>query len=223
MRVVLVIAAVALLYAAGPADAANKALGRTARAAAVRRQGRRRARRPAHRVPPRRRPPPVRRPPLRLRALAAHRRGERGPDRRPACLRRPRRVRHRAGRRRPGRRPAPATGRPRPARPPGPRSRPLYSNPLALQVRAYEFFFRLSKSTVAAGDVKVEFNLAAAQDPHNLFLVREDGTGSAYAFGESGPGDVTTKTVPLTAGRWILLCSLTGHEAAGMRSTLTVG
>jgi uncharacterized cupredoxin-like copper-binding protein len=29
--------------------------------------------------------------------------------------------------------------------------------------------------------------------------------------------------LPLTRGRWKLFCSLSGHEAAGMRATLTVG
>ena len=70
---------------------------------------------------------------------------------------------------------------------------------------------------------RIEFNLAAADDPHDLWLVREDGTGAAHSFGETPAGDVTTKTFPLTSGRWTLFCSLSGHSAAGMRSMLTVG
>ena len=232
MRAVLVLAAVALLYAGGPAEAAQPkraqaprakpgcaakaGAARAGRPAASRRGAERRA---AARRAARRR--------ARLRgicAVAGHRRvGEATAGRIgiPGALVAP--VPFAAAPT--GAAPdatAPGTG-PAPGDPAGPALPPVYSSPLALQVRAYEFFFRLSKSTVATGNVKVEFNLAAAEDPHNIFLVREDGTGPAYSFGESGPGDMTTKTFPLTAGRWILLCSLTGHEAAGMRSTLTVG
>jgi plastocyanin len=120
---------------------------------------------------------------------------------------------------------APATGG-APAttgEPAGPVLPPVYSNPRAVQVRAYEFRFQLSKSSVSAGDVSVEFNLSAAEDPHDLWLVREDGTGAAHSFGETPAGAVVRTAFPLTAGRWTLFCSLTGHQAAGMRSTLTVG
>ena len=72
--------------------------------------------------------------------------------------------------------------------------------------------------------MSVEFNLAAAEDPHDLWLVRENGTGAAaYLFGKTPAGEVVRTTFPLSAGRWTLFCSLTGHQAAGMRSTLTVG
>jgi hypothetical protein len=64
---------------------------------------------------------------------------------------------------------------------------------------------------------------ARPEDPHNLWLVREVGTGAAHSFGEEPSGPVVSKTVPLTAGRWTLFCPLTEHEAAGMRATLTVG
>ena len=47
-----------------------------------------------------------------------------------------------------------------------------------------EFGLQLSKATVSAGDVRVEFNLSRAEDPHNLWLVREDGTGTPYSFDE---------------------------------------
>ena len=109
------------------------------------------------------------------------------------------------------------------AAPPGPVLPPIYSNPYAVQVQGFEFGLQLSKAAVSAGDVRVEFNLARAEDPHNLWLVREDGTGSAYSFDEEPSGAVVAKTLALTRGRWKLFCSLNGHEAAGMRATLTVG
>jgi plastocyanin len=99
---------------------------------------------------------------------------------------------------------------------------PVFSNPFAVQVQAFEFGLQLSKTTVSAGNVRVEFNLARAEDPHNLFLVRNDGTGPAFSFDESPSGAVLAKTFPLSAGRWTLFCSLPSHEAAGMRTSLTV-
>ena len=100
---------------------------------------------------------------------------------------------------------------------------PIYTNPYAVQVQAFEFGLQLSKATVSAGDVRVEFNLSLAEDPHNLWLVREDGTGTPHGFDEEPSGAVAAKTLALTRGRWKLFCSLSGHEAAGMRAVLTVG
>jgi plastocyanin len=96
------------------------------------------------------------------------------------------------------------------------------SNPHALQVVSGEYFLQLSKSTVSAGDVRVEFNNAFAEDPHDLHLVREDGTGSSYAFGELQSGEVEAKTLDLDAGRWTLFCALPEHATRGMRATLRV-
>ena len=81
----------------------------------------------------------------------------------------------------------------------------------------------LSKGAVSAGDVRVEFNLSLAEDAHNLWLVREDGTGTPHSFDEEPSGAVAAKTLAFTRGRWKLFCSLAGHEAAGMRAVLTVG
>jgi len=219
MRVVLVIAAVALLYAAGPAEAAPKRAGApkaacakgalahaaragvpaAARRGAARRASRRRARCAAVRVGEAKAgragvPSTFAAPVPFATAPAAAAPGVSTPG-------------------------APAT----PGEPAGAVLPPVYSNPRAVQIRAYEFRFQLSKSSVSAGDVSVEFNLSAAEDPHDLWLVREDGTGQAHSFGETPAGAVTRTTFPLTAGRWTLFCSLTGHQAAGMRSTLTVG
>jgi signal transduction histidine kinase len=43
-----------------------------------------------------------------------------------------------------------------------------------------------------------------------------------YVFDEEPSGAVVARTLALTRGRWKLFCSLNGHEAAGMRATLTV-
>jgi len=124
--------------------------------------------------------------------------------------------------------PAPASDSPAPVptpapTPDGPSLPPIYSNPYAVQVQAFEFGFQLSKANVSAGNVRVEFNLSRAEDPHNLMLVRADGTGPLYDFDEQPSGAVVATTLPLTAGRWTLFCSLPNHQAQGMQATLTVG
>jgi plastocyanin len=219
MRGLLIVAAVALLYAAGPADAATKRAGApravpkakcvAAKAAA------KRATKLSRRAAARRR--------ALLRRCAASKRvrvGESGGGLigMPGALAAP--IQFAA--------PQPASGdpaAPSPAPTPAPEAPilpPIYSNPYAVQVQGFEFGLQLSKAAVSAGDVRVEFNLARAEDPHNLWLVREDGTGTAHSFDEEPSGAVVAKMLPLTRGRWKLFCSLSGHEAAGMRATLTV-
>jgi len=100
---------------------------------------------------------------------------------------------------------------------------PVVSNPRAVQVQGFEYGLQLSKPKVSAGSVKIEFNLTRAQDPHNLVLVRADGSGAPISFDEQPAGAVATRAVPLTTGTWTLFCSLTGHQALGMRATLKVG
>jgi plastocyanin len=230
MRAVLVIAAVALLYAAGPAEAVPKRAG-APKAVCVAKGALAHAARAGR--------------PIAARRGAVRRAASRRASRRAAARRRARCAAARIGEAKAGRPGVPSTfalpvpfatapvaaapgvpapgGAPATPGEPGPGLPPVYSNPSAVQVRAYEFRFQLSKSSVSAGDVSVEFNLSAAEDPHDLWLVREDGTGQAHSFGETTAGTVTRTTFPLTAGRWTLFCSLTGHQAAGMRSTLTVG
>jgi hypothetical protein len=80
----------------------------------------------------------------------------------------------------------------------------------------------LSRTTVLAGDVKVEFNNAFAEDPHDLLVERADGTGPAYAFDELGPGEVQRRTLALDAGAWRLSCTIPTHAERGMTAELTV-
>ena len=222
MRALLILAAVALLYAAGPADAAPRT--RTDATACAAKAKPARAGRPVA----------ARRGAARRRAAVLRRRC--------AAARRERVGQVSAGRAGiPGAFVAPASfatappatpvaatpgptapGTPAPEQPTGPVLPPVYSNPYAVQVQGFEFGLQLSKAAVSAGSVRVEFNLARAEDPHNLWLVREDGSGSPYSFDEAPSGAVVARTLALTRGRWKLFCSLTGHEAAGMRATLTV-
>ena len=120
----------------------------------------------------------------------------------------------------PGTTPSP-TATPTPT-PTGPSLPTIPTNPRALQVQAFEFGLQLSKASVLSGGVRVEFNSSRAEDPHNLVLVRSDGTGNIYEFGEQPAGAVSSKTLQLSAGRWKLFCSLPRHESLGMTATLTV-
>ena len=103
---------------------------------------------------------------------------------------------------------------------------PPDDNPHALQVVSGEFYLNLSKSTVLSGPVRVEFNNAFAEDPHDLHLARQDGTGPSYAFGTLKAGGLEAKTLNLSAGAWQLFCALParltrhdreadGHPVAG--------
>ena len=77
----------------------------------------------------------------------------------------------------------------------------------------------LSRGTVLAGEVTIEFNNRFAQDPHNLRLRRG---GASFGFPTVDKGEAAEDSFPLTAGGYTLFCSLAGHEAAGMRATLAV-
>ena len=69
------------------------------------------------------------------------------------------------------------------------------------------------------GTVKVTFNNAWAQDPHNLVL---EGPGEPVVFDELPKGEVAARSVPLAAGTWTLYCGLDGHRERGMQATLIV-
>ncbi|HYI20205.1 MAG TPA: hypothetical protein VD836_15925 [Solirubrobacteraceae bacterium] len=77
----------------------------------------------------------------------------------------------------------------------------------------------LSRTTVLPGTVKVTFNNAWAQDPHNLVL---EGPGEPVVFDELPKGEVAARSVPLSAGTWTLYCGLDGHRERGMQATLIV-
>jgi len=81
------------------------------------------------------------------------------------------------------------------------------------------FKLLLSRTTVLAGTVKITFNNAFAQDPHNLVL---EGPGEAVVFDELPEGEVAVRSPTLAAGTWKVYCALEGHEALGMIARLTV-
>ncbi len=90
-----------------------------------------------------------------------------------------------------------------------------------MQVIAKEYSFTLSRSQVPAGKVIVEF-VNGGEDPHNLHLTEPVEGAEAGAFPTSSPGFHGDLTLNLHPGTYTLFCSLPGHEAKGMKATLTV-
>jgi hypothetical protein len=117
--------------------------------------------------------------------------------------------------------PAPPTPTPQPAPDPGP------APPRAVQARTDDrdpdaLRLTLSRPAVAAGEVRVEFNNALAEDPHDLRLERVDGAGEPFAFAVLGPGEVAARRLALSPGEWRLSCTLFDHAERGMRAVLRV-
>jgi plastocyanin len=83
------------------------------------------------------------------------------------------------------------------------------------------FHFTLSRPTVPAGKVVLEF-INRGQDEHNL---NADGPAEGSAAGSipnTAPGGHPSLALVLRPGSYTLFCSLPGHEARGMKATLTV-
>jgi plastocyanin len=93
--------------------------------------------------------------------------------------------------------------------------------PARVQVIAKEYSFTLSRAEVPAGKVIVEF-VNGGEDPHNLHLEEPTEGAEAGAFPTSSPGFHGDLTLNLRPGAYTLFCSLPGHEAKGMKATLTV-
>jgi plastocyanin len=90
----------------------------------------------------------------------------------------------------------------------------------AVSVSASEFALTLSRARVDAGRVRVQL-INRGEDDHDLQVSRVDGARS-WRYPVTGPDEVATRTLPLAAGRYRLICSLEGHEALGMRAALRV-
>ena len=119
---------------------------------------------------------------------------------------------------------APGTGEPAPPPPLPPAPPPPAGTGRSVQATTDDadpeaLRLTLSRTTVLAGTVKVTFNNAWAQDPHNLVL---EGPGEPVVLDELPAGEVAVRSVPLAAGTWTLYCGLDGHRERGMRAKLTV-
>jgi hypothetical protein len=115
-----------------------------------------------------------------------------------------------------------------PAPSPTPAPAPAPALPRAVQARTYDrdeerLRLTLSRPAVAAGEVRVEFNNALAEDPHDLRVERVDGAGEPFAFAVLGPGEVAAERLALSPGEWRFSCTLFDHAERGMTAVLRVG
>jgi uncharacterized cupredoxin-like copper-binding protein len=88
-------------------------------------------------------------------------------------------------------------------------------------VTAREWSLVLSRSTLAPGPARVQLqNLG--EDAHNLRIERAGGGATALSVPLAEAGERTEGAGTLSAGSYKVYCALPGHEAAGMRATLSV-
>jgi uncharacterized cupredoxin-like copper-binding protein len=91
--------------------------------------------------------------------------------------------------------------------------------PRRTAVDLLEWDIRSSYETLAAGRVTFNAN-NRGEDDHNLSV---RGGGKEYGAVDLAPGESTPFVLELPAGSYTLYCSLVGHEAAGMKLSITVG
>ena len=89
-----------------------------------------------------------------------------------------------------------------------------------VQVSAVEYAFTLSRTTVPAGKVILQF-VNDGQDEHNLRLASEEGV-PAGSFADTPAKGVGQLELEMHTGSYTLFCSLEGHEQKGMKATLNV-
>ena len=89
-----------------------------------------------------------------------------------------------------------------------------------VQVSGKEFFYALSRKTVAPGPAIVQF-ANFGEDPHDLRLQRR-GARHIAGLREVAPGERAQLTLRLPPGRYSLWCSIGDHRKRGMSATLVV-
>jgi plastocyanin len=89
-----------------------------------------------------------------------------------------------------------------------------------VQVVAVEYHFTLSRTTVPAGKVALQF-VNDGQDEHNLNVLSGEGEVEG-AFPKTVSQGIREQTMTLRKGTFTLFCSLPEHEAKGMHANLTV-
>jgi plastocyanin len=90
-----------------------------------------------------------------------------------------------------------------------------------VQVSAVEYAFTLSRTTVPAGKVIIQF-LNDGQDEHNLELAAAEEGPLVGSFEKLPAKGISNLTLEMQRGEYTLFCSLPTHEQKGMKATLTV-
>jgi plastocyanin len=81
--------------------------------------------------------------------------------------------------------------------------------------------FDKTSLTAPAGEVTIDMDNPSSV-PHSVSIengVDKEGTGGTAGVGK---GEVSTVTADLKPGKYTFYCPVPGHEAAGMKGTLTV-
>jgi plastocyanin len=102
--------------------------------------------------------------------------------------------------------------------PPGSGAPPPPTVPHVL-VTAVEWSFSLSRASVPAGKVVLQF-VDHGQDEHNLNVSSEGSLSGSLP--DTHPDEMRQLTLNLRPGSYKLFCSLPEHEARGMKATLVV-
>ena len=89
-----------------------------------------------------------------------------------------------------------------------------------VQVTAVEYHYTLSRTSVPAGKVILQF-VNDGEDEHNLNVLPAEGP-PAGTFSNLASRGITTQEIELRPGSYTLFCSLPEHEKKGMKATLSV-
>jgi hypothetical protein len=91
-----------------------------------------------------------------------------------------------------------------------------------MSVTAREWSLSTSRAVLAAGSQTIELR-NWGEDAHNLVISPDDGSHNPLVgWADQDPGTHVVKDTALGPGRYLLWCSLAGHEAAGMATTVRV-
>lgn len=93
--------------------------------------------------------------------------------------------------------------------------------PARLQVVAEEFSFSLSRQWIKEGQAVIEL-ANFGEDGHDLRMRRLPAGKTIYKTPEIHPGRAGYIRAKLSAGRFVLWCSIANHRAEGMEANLTV-
>jgi hypothetical protein len=93
--------------------------------------------------------------------------------------------------------------------------------PARVQVSADEFGFALSRAWIRSGPAIVQL-VNYGEDEHDLALRRAVPGARTLRLGKVRPGRSADLETRLAPGRYVLWCTLAGHEARGMHATLVV-
>ena len=98
--------------------------------------------------------------------------------------------------------------------------RALASGSNAVLVSGREYTLSLSRPSVTAGKLRVEFD-NFGEDDHDLAILRRS-TGKVYKLPVVHPCDRAVINVPARRGSYVLWCTISNHKAKGMRAVLRV-